>query len=94
MNGQESLITPARNTYFPWSDGPQNCPGRRFSEVEFVAVLALMMRNLVLTVVKEAGEIEDMARERAVRVVNDCDLQLILRKRDADQLTLKCERRL
>jgi hypothetical protein len=56
-------------------------------------VLALMMRDLVLTVVREEGESDDGARERAIRVVNDCDLQLILRMRDADQLTLRCERR-
>ncbi|KAL8729199.1 MAG: hypothetical protein Q9181_005084 [Wetmoreana brouardii] len=30
---QESLINPAQGTYFPWSDGPQNCPGVRFAQV-------------------------------------------------------------
>jgi len=93
-NGRDSLVTPARDTYFPWSDGPQNCPGRKFSEVEFVAVLALLMRDHVLRIVKGDGENDDKARERALRVINDCDMQLLLRMRDADQLKLKCERRL
>lgn len=38
----EELLVPKQNTYFPWSDGPQNCPGYKFSEVEAVAVLACL----------------------------------------------------
>jgi cytochrome P450 len=87
--GQESLVTPARNTYFPWSDGPQNCPGRKFSEVEFVAVLVALMREHVLQIVSEGAESEEQARLRAMRVVSDCDMQLLLRMRDADRLKLR-----
>jgi cytochrome P450 len=87
--GQESLVTPARSTYFPWSDGPQNCPGRKFSEVEFVAVLAALMREHVLQIVSEGVESEEQARLRALGVVSDCDMQLLLRMRDADRLKLR-----
>ncbi|KAF2821233.1 cytochrome P450 [Ophiobolus disseminans] len=94
VDGKDCLVTPARDTYFPWSDGPQNCPGRKFSEVEFVAVLALLMRNLALSIVKSGGEAEEMGRKRAMDVVDDCDMQLLLRMRDADQLKLRCEMRI
>jgi len=43
--GQEALFTPAQSTYFPWSDGPQNCPGAKFAQVESVAVLACLLRD-------------------------------------------------
>ncbi|KAF2470382.1 cytochrome P450 monooxygenase [Lindgomyces ingoldianus] len=89
----ESLITPLRDTYFPWSDGPQNCPGLKFSQVEFVAVLASLMCHHLLTIVREDGETKKQARERAVKVINDCDMQLLLRMRDADRVRLRCERR-
>lgn len=58
-----------------------------------MAVLALMVREVRLSVVKEGGESEEQAWKRAVGVVNDCDLQLIVRMRDADRLKLRCERR-
>ncbi|KAF1957295.1 putative cytochrome P450 monooxygenase [Byssothecium circinans] len=90
---QESLITPPRDTFFPWSDGGQNCPGLKFSQVEFVAVLALLMREHRLSIVREEGEIEEQARERVKRVINDCDMQLLLRMRDSDRVRLRCEPR-
>jgi cytochrome P450 len=91
-NGRESLITPSSNTYLPWSDGTQNCPGRKFSEVEFVAVIALLMQDCKLSIVREEGQSEEQAKKRAVRIVNDCDMQMLLRMRDAGQLKLKCQR--
>jgi cytochrome P450 len=90
--GRESLVTPSRNTYLPWSDGPQNCLGRKFSEVEFVAVIALLMQDCKLSIVRKHGESEEHAKTRAVGIVNDCDMQMLLRMRDAGQLRLKCQR--
>ncbi|KAI2465758.1 cytochrome P450 [Annulohypoxylon bovei var. microspora] len=58
----EELLIPKRYTYFPWSDGPQNCPGRKFSEVEAVAVLACLFHSHRLDVKREAGESETARR--------------------------------
>jgi len=85
---------PPRDTYFSWSDGFQNCPGLKFSQVEFVAVLALLMREHRLRIVRVGNETETQARERVRSVINDCDMKLLLRMRDADRVKLKCERQL
>lgn len=66
-------------------------PGLKFSQVEFVAVLALLMREYRLGIVKEKGETEEQARERVKGVINDCDMQLLLRMRDSDRVRLRCE---
>ena len=92
--GEEVIITPQRDTFFPWSDGPQNCPGLKFSQVEFVAVLSLLMREHSLSIMKEDGETDAQARKRTEDVMNDCDLLLLMRMRDADRVRLRCERRL
>lgn len=34
MLDEEIFVTPAKGTFFPWSDGPQDCPGARFSQVQ------------------------------------------------------------
>ncbi|OGM41086.1 cytochrome P450 [Aspergillus bombycis] len=88
----EQLITPVRCTYFPWSDGPQNCPGNKFSQVEFVAVLASLFRNHRISPVANAGETFEQTRERVLATTRDVDLQLLLRMKDAEQVHLKCRR--
>ncbi|KAH3969293.1 hypothetical protein HBI81_072260 [Parastagonospora nodorum] len=92
-SGEEVLITPPRDTFLPWSDGPQNCPGIKFAQVEFVAVLALIMCRHRLRIQRELGETEEQARTRVHKVLNDCDSQLLLRIRDATQVRLICEAR-
>ncbi|KAE8362771.1 cytochrome P450 [Aspergillus caelatus] len=90
--GKEELITPVRCTYFPWSDGPQNCPGNKFSQVEFVAVIASLFRNHRISPVANAGETAQQTRERVLATTRDVDLQLLLRMKDAEQVHLKCRR--
>lgn len=86
----EDLWIPPAHTYFPWSDGPQNCPGAKFSRVEAVAVLACLLKGHRIGVKKEADEAEEAARERAIRCTNDVNLEMLLRMRDADRVKLVC----
>lgn len=86
----EILWTPNPYTYFPWSDGPQNCPGEKFSKVEAVAVLSCLFGTHRLGVKREAGEGEDAARKRVVSCINDVNLEMLLRMRNADRVKLTC----
>jgi cytochrome P450 len=86
------MVTPAPNTYFPWSDGPQNCPGARFSQVEFVAVLACILRDHRVSIIRRPGESFEQAKERALATTEDCDMELLLRMRDADKVKLACRK--
>lgn len=42
---REDFIEPAPGTYVPWADGPRACIGRKFSQVEFVAVISSLFRS-------------------------------------------------
>ena len=35
----ETLITPLKGTFMPFSSGPRNCPGSKMAQVEFVSVM-------------------------------------------------------
>ncbi|KAF2015678.1 cytochrome P450 [Aaosphaeria arxii CBS 175.79] len=88
---QEGLVTPPRDTFLPWSDGPQNCPGMNFSQVEFVAVLARLLFRHRLQVIKERPlETDAEATARVLRVVNECDAQMLLRMLDPDRVSVAC----
>ncbi|KAI1137607.1 putative cytochrome P450 [Hypoxylon sp. FL0543] len=86
----EELIVPSKNIFFPWGDGPQICPGKKFAEVEAVAVLACLFKTHRLAVKKQVGENERDAMKRANDCSNDVDLEMLVRLRDADRVTLVC----
>ncbi|KAK7182337.1 cytochrome P450 [Paraphaeosphaeria sporulosa] len=55
----------ADDEYMPWSHGERVCPGKRFSQVELSAVLAILFRNQQLEPVPETGESATESRQRA-----------------------------
>ena len=88
----EELMTPVQSTYFPWSAGAQNCPGAKFAQVEFVAVLARVLREHRVGFVGVPGESGEEGKKRVLEVTEDCDMELLLRMRDADRVRLTCTR--
>lgn len=85
-------MTPLQSTYFPWSDGPQNCPGAKFAQVESVAVLACLLWDHRVVIVPEPGESLEKAINKALATTEDCDMELLLRMRNADNVRLACKR--
>jgi cytochrome P450 len=89
--GQDELFVPPRDTFLPWSDGPQNCLGMKFSQVEFVAVLARLLFQHRLRVIKEGlTETDAEATARVWKVANECDAQMLLRLINPDQVRVAC----
>ena len=88
---REELITLIEGTYFPWSAGPQNCPGAKFAQVEFVAVLAYLIRDHRIEIIHGLNESSAQAKERVLATTENCDLGLLLRMRNADNIRLMCK---
>lgn len=86
----EELVIPRQGTYLPWSDGPQNCPGLKFSQVEFVAVLATLFMNHRISIVLNDGETVEQGQSRAMATSQDCDMLLLLRLRNPENVRLRC----
>ncbi|KAL8673580.1 MAG: hypothetical protein Q9168_002012 [Polycauliona sp. 1 TL-2023] len=81
---QEKLFTPQKGTFIAWSEGLQNCPGKKFAQVEFVATMARLFRGHKAEAVPEVemGESLEGARERVKGMVRDSDVELLLRMRE------------
>jgi cytochrome P450 len=88
---EETLFRPRPGTYLPWSDGPQNCPGLKFSQVEYVAVISAMLLRHRLSVVPEAGENAEETKRRAIDTSKTCDYIMLLRLKDAERVKLRCD---
>ncbi|KAF1833939.1 cytochrome P450 [Decorospora gaudefroyi] len=61
----EVLASDTSDHFMPWAWGQRACPGKRFSQVELVAVLATLFRDWRVDVEPEEGEGVEEARRRA-----------------------------
>lgn len=89
----ESLFTPVQGTYFPWSDGQRNCPGKKFAQVEFVAVIANLFRGHRVLPERLAGESEEQARRRVLEIVDDSAVKMLLQMKDPARVGVRWTRR-
>ena len=88
--GQEEFFVPRRGTYLPWSDGPQNCPGKKFAQVEFVAVVAKLLQGHRVRLADGWSSSNDIeaARKKILAVCEDSEHGLLLRMKRADSVRL------
>jgi cytochrome P450 len=76
---------PERARFVAWALGPRECPGKKFSKVEFVAAIACLLKKYEVRPAVRKGETEKGAEERLHEVVKDCVMSLAPRfKRPLD----------
>ncbi|KAL1606203.1 hypothetical protein SLS60_003604 [Paraconiothyrium brasiliense] len=70
VSGDEALVIPEGPMYCPWLLGPRACPGKKFSQVEFVALLAQIMSKWRIEVAV-AGQSPQTARGKLMGILLD-----------------------
>ncbi|KAF7886850.1 uncharacterized protein EAF02_003497 [Botrytis sinoallii] len=90
---KESLFNPPKGTYFPWSEGIRNCPGKRFAQVEFVATLTALFRSHTAEPVPNKGESLDAARKRTLDTVKDSNVELLLQMANPRSVSIRWRQR-
>lgn len=91
---EEEVITPRRGTYLAWSGGARDCPGRKFSQVEFVATMATLFRDHRVDPVCMPGETPDDSRKRVLHLIEtDSAPVLLLQMLHPDRAPLVWSRR-
>lgn len=70
--GQEYFAGPPEGAMFlPWITGARVCPGKKFSQVEFVSALAVFLRDYKIRPARRGSETALQARQRLDEVVRD-----------------------
>jgi cytochrome P450 len=90
---REHVMMPENGAYIPWSEGMRVCPGKKFSQVEHVAVMVAMFRDHCVVPVKREGETDAAARARAADTLKDTGMLLLLQMFHPERTPLKWERR-
>lgn len=65
--GDEEFLNYKRGSFLGWSEGTRDCPGRKFSQMEFAATLAVLFSQHRVEPMRQPGETAVEARKR----VND-----------------------
>lgn len=89
VENDEVMRTPTKGAFIPWGDGPRICPGRKFSQVEFVAVVASMLWRHRIEVVPEEGEGFTEAKARILDVMNDTAEGVTLFMRNPEKVRVR-----
>ncbi|CAK7207575.1 hypothetical protein SEUCBS139899_010385 [Sporothrix eucalyptigena] len=87
--GNESVMTPPRGTFLPWSGGPRVCPGQKMSQVEFVVVIATLLWRCRVQPVRQKEESDAEARARLLALAEDSQPRLTLQMNRPDQAELQ-----
>ena len=89
----ESFIEPVPGAFIPWADGPRVCLGKKFSQVEFVAVMASLFGRYRVKPVVCSGQNEEEARKACLKMVDDSAISAItLQMRNPRNVALRWER--
>ncbi|KAK9799861.1 putative Cytochrome P450 [Seiridium cardinale] len=70
--GEEEIDMNQRGVFLGWSEGTRDCPGKKFSQVEFVALMVGLFRQWrVDPVKKHPGESMEEARRRVLNLIKE-----------------------
>ncbi|KAK7618495.1 cytochrome P450 [Phyllosticta citricarpa] len=83
------LRKPIEGSFEPWSDGLRVCPGKKFAQVEFVAVISRIFSRYKIEAVPEGDESAEDARERVWRAVNKTESGLTLKVENSERVAFR-----
>ena len=75
-DGTEQLMVPEKGVWQAWSDGQRVCPGKKFGQVEHVALMAAVFRDHAVEAAVEGGESTRQTRDRIMSVIQDSGMIL------------------
>jgi cytochrome P450 len=74
----EQFVQPKRGSFVGWSEGARDCPGRKFSQVEFVATMASLFRDWRVDPITFEGERVEDARKRVLNLIETESAMVLL----------------
>lgn len=90
----ESLVEPVKGTFIPWADGPRNCPGQKFAQVEFVSAMASLFSKSCVKPVLPEGQEPGLATKELLSMVEGSAISAItLQMQEPKKVALQWERR-
>jgi cytochrome P450 len=91
LDENEELLQPPPGMFNPWTQGPRVCPGKKFAQVEFIAVIARLLKNGRVTPKLKPREKRENAIARIKEVIQDSELDVTLHMKHPEKAVLVWE---
>ncbi|SPO01746.1 related to cytochrome P450 3A7 [Cephalotrichum gorgonifer] len=91
--GSEVFAPTPRGAFLPWAAGPRVCPGKKFSQVEFVAVLACLLKEYRVEPVAGEGVSDEDAASRLMGEAMLSSFNFLLKVKNPEKIRIRCVRK-
>lgn len=92
----EGFCQPTKDkaAFLPWSLGARICPGKKFSQVEFVAMISYVLKNYRVEATPLEGETPEDTKIRVWENTRDSEPQVTMNMRHPEKVRLRMIRRI
>ncbi|KAH7081478.1 cytochrome P450 [Paraphoma chrysanthemicola] len=75
--------------FFGWGAGPRVCPGQKFAQVEFTAVLATILTKYKVVPAAKDDLDEDTAREKIAKLIRGSNAHMVVQFAEPEELWMR-----
>ncbi|KAF5989250.1 cytochrome P450 monooxygenase 3A7 [Fusarium coicis] len=85
ITADEKLAPMSAGAFLPWAAGPRVCPGKKFSQVEFVAVMACLLKDYTV----EPAEGDEAAARALMEEAKQSSFNFLLKVKHPEKIRLR-----
>ncbi|KAI1048894.1 hypothetical protein LB506_004766 [Fusarium annulatum] len=75
--------------FLPWAAGPRVCPGKKFSQVEFVAVMACLLKDYTVEPDAEGDHLKEAASRALMEEAKQSSFNFLLKVKHPEKIKLR-----
>jgi cytochrome P450 len=94
--GGEKMTPMPTGAFLPWAAGPRVCPGKKFSQVEFVAVLACLLKEYTVEPDADGQGDDNLTTAASMALMEEAkqsSFNFLLKVKHPEKIKLRCVRR-
>ncbi|KAF5710523.1 cytochrome P450 monooxygenase 3A7 [Fusarium mundagurra] len=85
----EKLAAMPTGAFLPWAAGPRVCPGKKFSQVEFVAVMACLLKDYTVEPDAEGDHLKEAASRALMEEAKQSSFNFLLKVKHPEKIKLR-----
>ncbi|KAF5562993.1 cytochrome P450 monooxygenase 3A7 [Fusarium phyllophilum] len=89
ITADEKLAPMPTGAFLPWAAGPRVCPGKKFSQVEFVAVMACLLKDYTVEPDAEGNHLKEAASRALMEEAKQSSFNFLLKVKHPEKIKLR-----